>query len=41
MRAAGTGKTTAMKTAIAGIDRPVVVLAPSADASRGVLRSNT
>jgi conjugative relaxase-like TrwC/TraI family protein len=35
---AGTGKTTMMKKAIAGIDRPVVVLAPSADASRGELR---
>jgi conjugative relaxase-like TrwC/TraI family protein len=36
--AAGTGKTHTMKATIAGIDRPVVVLAPSADASRGVLR---
>jgi conjugative relaxase-like TrwC/TraI family protein len=36
--AAGTGKTTAMRSAIAGIDRPVTVLAPSAEASRGVLR---
>ncbi|QEL18765.1 MobF family relaxase [Limnoglobus roseus] len=35
---AGTGKTHTMKTAIAGIDRPVTVLAPSAEASRGVLR---
>ena len=35
---AGTGKTTMMKTAIAGIDKPVVILAPSSDASRGVLR---
>jgi len=35
---AGTGKTHMMRTAIAGIDRPVVVLAPSSDASRGVLR---
>ena len=35
---AGTGKTTMMKTAIAGIDKPVAVLAPSAEASRGVLR---
>ncbi len=35
---AGTGKTTMMKKAVAGIDRPVVVLAPSADASRGELR---
>lgn len=37
---AGTGKTHTMKTAIAGIDRPVVVLAPSAEASRGVLRED-
>ncbi len=37
--AAGTGKTHTMKATIAGIDRPVVVLAPSADASRGVLRT--
>lgn len=37
--AAGTGKTTAMKTAIAGINAPVAVLAPSADASRTVLRN--
>lgn len=37
--AAGSGKTHTMKATIAGIDRPVVVLAPSADASRGVLRS--
>lgn len=36
--AAGTGKTHTMKETIAGIDRPVVVLAPSAEASRGVLR---
>lgn len=35
---AGTGKTHTMKTAIAGINRPVAVLAPSAEASRGVLR---
>jgi conjugative relaxase-like TrwC/TraI family protein len=35
---AGTGKTSMMKTAVAGIDRPVIVLAPSAEASRGVLR---
>lgn len=35
---AGTGKTTMMQAAIAGIDRPVVVLAPSADASRNTLR---
>lgn len=37
---AGTGKTHTMKTAIAGIDRHVVVLAPSADASRTVLRKD-
>jgi conjugative relaxase-like TrwC/TraI family protein len=37
--AAGTGKTKTMRAAIDGIDKPVVVLAPSADASRGVLRS--
>jgi len=36
--AAGTGKTHTMKATIAGIDKPVVVLAPSAEASRGVLR---
>jgi conjugative relaxase-like TrwC/TraI family protein len=36
--AAGTGKTRTMQTTIAGIDKPVVVLAPSAEASRGVLR---
>jgi conjugative relaxase-like TrwC/TraI family protein len=36
--AAGTGKTHTMKATIEGIDRPVVVLAPSAEASRGVLR---
>lgn len=36
--AAGTGKTHAMKSIIGAIDRPVAVLAPSADASRGVLR---
>ena len=36
--AAGTGKTHTMKATIEGIDRPVIVLAPSADASRGVLR---
>lgn len=35
---AGTGKTHTMQSAIAGIDKPVVVLAPSAEASRGVLR---
>ncbi len=36
---AGTGKTSMMQVAVEGIDRPVVVLAPSADASRGVLRT--
>jgi conjugative relaxase-like TrwC/TraI family protein len=36
---AGTGKTTMMQRAIAGTGKPVVVLAPSADASRGELRS--
>ena len=36
--AAGTGKTHTMRHVIDRIDRPVVVLAPSADASRGVLR---
>lgn len=36
--AAGTGKTHTMKAAIAGLDRHSVVLAPSAEASRGVLR---
>ena len=36
---AGTGKTRTMTAAIEGIDKPVVVLAPSADASRGVLRT--
>lgn len=35
---AGTGKTTMMKTAIAEIDKPVAVLAPSASASRDTLR---
>ena len=35
---AGTGKTTLTKTALAGIDVPDVILAPSAHASRGVLR---
>ncbi|MHC5536715.1 MobF family relaxase [Singulisphaera rosea] len=35
---AGTGKTHMMKAAIDGIDLPTVVLAPSSDASRGVLR---
>ena len=35
---AGTGKTHMMKAAIGGIDLPTVVLAPSSDASRGVLR---
>jgi conjugative relaxase-like TrwC/TraI family protein len=37
--AAGTGKTHTMKATIAGLDRHAVVLAPSADASRGVLRN--
>jgi len=40
--AAGTGKTTLMKEAVAAIEergKGVVVLAPSAEASRGVLRS--
>ena len=36
--AAGTGKTHTMKATIAGIDQPVAVLAPTVDASRGVLR---
>jgi conjugative relaxase-like TrwC/TraI family protein len=36
--AAGTGKTHTMKATLAGIDRPVAILAPSVDASRGVLR---
>jgi conjugative relaxase-like TrwC/TraI family protein len=36
---AGTGKTTMMQAAIAGIEAPVVVIAPSARASRDVLRS--
>jgi conjugative relaxase-like TrwC/TraI family protein len=36
--AAGTGKTRTMSAAVDGIDKPVVVLAPSAEASRGVLR---
>ena len=36
--AAGTGKTRMMQAAVEGIDKPVVVLAPSAEASRGVLR---
>ena len=35
---AGAGKTDAMKVTIPGIDKPGVFLAPSADASRGVLR---
>ena len=37
--AAGTGKTHTMKATIASLDRHAVVLAPSADASRGVLRN--
>jgi conjugative relaxase-like TrwC/TraI family protein len=36
--AAGTGKTRTMRSVVDGIDKPVVVLAPSAEASRGVLR---
>jgi conjugative relaxase-like TrwC/TraI family protein len=36
---AGTGKSHLMQRAIAGTGKPVVVLAPSADASRGELRS--
>lgn len=36
---AGTGKTAMAKVAVAGIDKPVIMLAPSADASRGVLRA--
>ena len=35
---AGTGKTHAVRAALGEIDRPVELLAPSADASRGVLR---
>lgn len=35
---AGTGKTTLTKTALAGVKVPWVILAPSAEASRGVLR---
>jgi conjugative relaxase-like TrwC/TraI family protein len=35
---AGTGKTSMMKVAVAGIEKPVVLLAPSSEASRGVLR---
>lgn len=35
---AGTGKTTMTKAMLAGINMPTVVLAPSAEASRGVLR---
>ena len=35
---AGTGKTHALKDALARIDRPVQMLAPGAQASRGVLR---
>lgn len=36
--AAGTGKTTLTRAALAGIDVPWVILAPTAEASRGVLR---
>ena len=35
---AGTGKTRSIKAAFQEIDRPIEMLAPSADASRGVLR---
>ena len=35
---AGTGKTTLVKTLLSGVNVPHVVLAPSAEASRGVLR---
>ena len=35
---AGTGKTFAVKSAFAHIDRPIEILAPGAEASRGVLR---
>lgn len=37
---AGTGKTHAMKYAVDGIEKRVVVLAPSGNASRGVLRDD-
>ena len=37
---AGTGKTRTMRAAIDGIGQPVQVLAPSAEASRGILRSS-
>src|SRR6202040_221339 len=36
---AGTGKTTMMRPALARLGAPVVLLAPSADASRGQLRT--
>lgn len=36
--AAGTGKTTLTKAALEGINKPWVILAPSSEASRGVLR---
>jgi conjugative relaxase-like TrwC/TraI family protein len=36
--AAGTGKTTMTKALLSGLDVPWVILAPSAEASRGVLR---
>lgn len=36
--AAGTGKTTTTRAIISGIDRPYAMLAPTAEASRGVLR---
>src|SRR5205085_861266 len=35
---AGTGKTEADKWVLAGVNKPVAILAPSSDASRGVLR---
>ena len=35
---AGTGKTRSIKAAFQEIDRPIAMLAPSVDASRGVLR---
>jgi conjugative relaxase-like TrwC/TraI family protein len=37
--AAGSGKTEATQATVAGINKPVVMLAPSADASRNTLRS--
>jgi conjugative relaxase-like TrwC/TraI family protein len=35
---AGTGKTRSVRAAFAAIDRPIAIIAPSANASRGVLR---